>query len=308
MKSLSSLFLLGLLVFTTTSAVQAQAPAGAVQWSIGREVTTLSHHRLLNSKTQKHLFRHSTGRLDWRIEPPSMPSTFFENCTRPGEIVYGSDRVAIRYGTEFLIATAGASGRGWTSDREEGCQYRLIPSAGGFVSAGSGSGKFAIFNMGNNAYLVRTDSLIWKQIGGPPGGVVARADLVPDSLIHRVSSSENSIGILHIKNIGNVRTMASQQELKFRFNGRDITHVLMQPLEPGATLIKPIHWTGLLPRCVLVELDTSDKIRFQTLKGALANDFVFANDRKTYACAKARRCGCDSMHPGHWPAVTPIRT
>jgi hypothetical protein len=275
MKSL----LLGLLVFTTTSAVQAQAPPGAAQWSVRGAVTTLAHHSLLNSKTQKHLFRHSSGRLDWRIDPHTMPSTFFENCTRPGEIVYGSDRVAIRYGTEFLIPTTGAAGRGWTSNREEGCQYRLIPSGSGFVPAGSGDGKFAIYNMSNKSYLIRTDSLIWKQMGEPPRGVVASADLVVASFTHlpRPTSSNT---ILHIKNIGNVRTMASQQELKLKFNGREFTHVFMQPLEPGATLIKAIFSTGPLPRCVLVELDTSDRIKFQTLKGALENDFVFLNDRR----------------------------
>jgi hypothetical protein len=278
MKSLSRLFLLGLLVFTTTSAVQAQAPAGTAQWSIGREVTTLSHHSLLNSKTQKHLFRHSSGRLDWTIERFT-PTTFFENCTRPGEIVYGSDRVAIRYGREFLIETGGASGRGWTSDREEGCVYRLIPSASGFVSAGSGDRKFAIYNTRNNAYLIRTDSLIWKQMERPPDGVVAAADLVVQEFRHRLSSG-NSLAILHIKNIGNVRTMASQQELKFRLNGREMSTVLFQPLPPGDTHIRTIAWPGLLPRCVLVELDTWDKLKFQTLKGAVSNDFVFANDRK----------------------------
>ncbi len=280
MKSLSTSFLLGVLVFATTSVVQAQAPAGSAQWSVDvGVVTTLQHHRLFNSKTQKHLFRHSSGRVDWRIDPPGFPSTFFENCTRPGEAVYSSDRVAIRYGTEFLIAQEGASGRRWTTDREEGCQYRLIPSGPGFVPAGSGDRKFAIYNMANNRYLVRTDSLIWKEIGGPPGGVVASADLVPDSLSHRVSADGDSTAVLSIKNIGNVRTMASQQELKFRFAGREEKVILMRPLEPGASVQEVIHTRGLLPRCVLVELDT-DPVKFQVLRGALANEFVFSNDRK----------------------------
>jgi hypothetical protein len=280
-----------LLVFATTSVVEAQAPAGSAQWSIDSgPVSTLQHHRLFNSKTQKHLFRKSDGNLDWKTEAAGQGTAFFENCTRPGEVVFSSDRVALRYGQEFLIAT-GPSGRGFTSDRAIGCQYRLIPSGAGFVPAGSGDKKFAIFNMANNRYLVRTDSLIWKEMGGAPGGEVARADFVPDALSFTVGSDGKSNAQLFIKNIGNVRSSASQQEMKFRFLGKEMVWLLLQPVEPGASVRKVITVPGTLPRCVLVELDTNPQLKFQILPGALPNDFVFVNDRKNM---NAKRLGSSS--------------
>ena len=270
-------------MLATASVVKAQAPTGSAQWSVDSGiVSSLQHHRLFNSKTQKHLFRKSDGNLDWKTEAAGQGTAFFENCTRPGEVIYSSDRVALRYGREFLIAT-GPSGRGWTSDRAAGCQYRLIPSGAGFVPAGSGDKKFAIFNLAINRYLVRTDSLIWKEIGGAPGGEVARADFVPVELFYTVGTvggKTHYTAHLTIKNIGNVRSSASQQEMMITILGIPKTFLVLQPVEPNATLRNPIALSGPPPRCVLVELDTRPGLKFQILPGGLPNDFVFANDRR----------------------------
>jgi hypothetical protein len=283
------LWMLCLLVLVTTSVVKAQAPAGSAQWSIDSgTVSSLQPHRLFNSKTQKHLFRKSDGNLDWKTEAAGNGTAFFENCTRPGEVIYSSDRVALRYGLEFLIAT-GPSGRGWTSDRAAGCQYRLIPSGPGFVPAGSGDKKFAIFNLANNRYLVRTDSLIWKEIGGAPGGEVARADFVPVELLYTVGTVGSRTiytAYLTIKNIGNVRSSASQREMIIKILGKTKTFLVIQPVEPNAILRNPIALNDPPPRCVLVELDTHPDLKFQVLRGGLPNDFVFVNDRKNLNAKK----------------------
>jgi hypothetical protein len=282
-----------LLMFATASVVEAQAPAGSAQWSVdGGPVGTLGFHRLYNSQSQRHLVRKSNGSLDWATEAAGRGTAFFENCTRPGEVAYGSDRVALRYGTEFLIAS-GPAGRGWTSDRKVGCQYRLIPGGVGFAPAGSGNHNFAIYNISNNRYLVRTDSLIWKEMGGAPGGVVARADFVPDALDYTFKSDGYSNARLFIKNIGNVPSSTSQQEMKFNFNGQKMELVVLKPVEPGASVIKVIRVPGVLPRCVLVELDTNTEIKFQILPGGLPNDFVFLNDRRNML---ARRIGSSTTN------------
>jgi hypothetical protein len=272
-----------LLVLATTSVVQAQAPAGSAQWSVDSgPVYTLDFHRLYNTKTEKHLYRKSNGELDWKTEAAGHGSAFFENCTRPGEVVYGSDRVALRYGAQFLVAT-GPSSRGWNSNREDGCQYRLIPSGAGLVPAGSGDHNFAIYNMTNNRYLFRGDSLIWKEMGAAPGGSVASADFVPEDLFYTVGTIGNSTiytAYLTIKNVGNVRSSASQREMKVRLLGQEVDFPVLQPVEPGASLRNPIRLLAAPPQCVLVELDTRPDIKFQVLRGALPNDFVFLNDRR----------------------------
>jgi len=189
-------------------------------------------------------------------------------------VVYGSDRVAIRFGTRFLIATS-PSARGWTSDRAAACQYRLIPSGGGLVPAGSGDKKFAIYNMENDRYLVYKDGwLVWQKIDGTPGGPVASADFVPTELLFTGTTA-----YLTIKNIGNVRSSASQQIMKVIIQGQRVDFEVIQPVEPGASLRDTIRMNGPLSQCVLVEID-ADPVKFQVLPGALPNDFVFLNDRR----------------------------
>ena len=270
------------LLLAITSVAQAQAPAGAAQWSIdGGVVSTLEPHRLLNSKSGKHLYRKANNTLDWTTEAAGHGTAFFENCTRPGEVVYSSDRVALRYDTTYLVAT-GPTTRGFNSDREIGCQYRLIPSVGGFVPAGTG-GKFAIYNMANNRYLFRGDSLVWKDMGAAPGGPVASADFVSEDLFYTTGTIGNSTiytAYLTIKNVGNVRSSASQREMKVKLLGQEVDFLVLQPIAPGATLRNPIRLSAAPPQCVLVELDTRPNLKFQILKGALPNDFVFMNDRR----------------------------
>ena len=271
-----------LLLLAVTSVAQAQAPAGMAQWSVDSgPVYTLEHHRLYNTKTEKHLYRKSNNTLEWKTEAAGQGTAFFENCTRPGEVVYSSDRVALRYGGSYLVAT-GPTTRGFVSNREVGCQYRLIPKSGGFVPAGTDP-DFAIYNTENNRYLYRGSSLVWKDMGGAPGGAVASADFVPEDLFYTVGTGGNSTiytAYLTIKNIGNVRSSASQREMKVRLLGQEVDFVVLQPVAPGGTVRNPIPLSAAPPQCVLVELDTRPDLKFQVLRGALPNDFVFMNDRR----------------------------
>src|SRR5262245_17315890 len=211
-----------LLVLAITSVGQEvrdhrYTPAAMAQWTIDcGPVDSVSCNRLYNTARAKHLTAGSSGDLFWDTISPGHGTVIFENCTRPGETVYGSDKVAIRFGQRFLIAK-GPAGRGWADDRESGCQFRLIPSSAGFVPAGSRGGAFAIYNMQNNRYLIYASSLIWQEKrDGPPRGTLARADFVPVELSFITSGSDSNYTIpyLTIKNIGNVPSSASQREMK----------------------------------------------------------------------------------------------
>ncbi len=290
-----SLLLLCLIVLTTTSAVKAQAPAGAAQWGVDSgPVYTTDFHRLYNKPRDAHLTAEATGDLAWKFVGAGQGRVFFENCTRPGEVVYGSDKVAIRFGSRFLIAT-GPSSRGWTGDRGQACQFRLIPTGAGLVPSGSGDGLFAIYNMVNNRYLTFKGSLGWQAIGGVPGGVVASADFVPVELYFTVGSfagKPTQGTYLTIKNVGNVRSSASQREMKITVKGEVFAFPVIQPVAPGAILRNPIRLNSTLSNCekVPVELDT-DNLKFQVLEGGLPNDKVFANDRATLTAKKSGGSG-----------------
>lgn len=276
-----------LLMFATTSAVEAQAPAGSAQWRVDSgPVHSVDFNRLYNTARARHLTAAPTGGLFWKSIAAGQGTVIFESCTRPGEVVYGSDRVAIRFGSRFLIAT-GTSGRGWTTqERELRCQFRLIPSGAGFFPAGSGDKRFAIYNMENNRYLVYKGSLVWREMGGAPGGSVASADFVPVELFFTVGTSGNSTTqatYLTIQNIGNVRSSASQREMQVTIRGQQVDFLVFRPVEPGSTLRNPIRLNGRLSHCeaVPVELDTNSPLKFQVSRGGLPNDSVFANDRRT---------------------------
>ncbi len=281
-----------LLTLAASIHVAGQAPSGSAQWAVDSgPVYSANVHRLFNIPRDTYLTAGATGDLSWKFVAAGQGTVMFENCTRPGEVVYGSDRVAIRFGSRFLIAT-GPSGRGWTSDRQEGCQFRLIPSGSGFVTAGSGNGAFAIYNIVNNRYLVFKGSLIWQVIGGSPGGQLASADFVPVELFFTVGSfagKPTQGTYLTIKNVGNVRTSASQREMKIRVKGQPIDFLVVQSVAPGDILRNPIRLNSPLSNCekVLVELDTSD-LKFQALESGLPNNSIFANDRVTLT---ARRSG-----------------
>ena len=273
-------WMLPLLLMAITSVVQAQAPAGMAQWSVDSGLVYSMNHRLYNTKTQKHLYRKTNDELDWKTEAAGNGTAFFENCTRPGEVIYSSDRVALRYGSKYLVAT-GPTTRGFHTNREVGCQYRLIPKGAGFVPAGSGI-DFAIYNMTNNRYLYRGSSLGWKDMGAAPGGSVASADFVPVELFYTVDTVGTTIytAYLTVKNIGNVRSSASQREMKVRLLNQEFNFLVLQPVVPGAILRNPIPISTAPPQCVLVELDTRPDLKFQVGRGALRNDFVFMNDRR----------------------------
>jgi hypothetical protein len=202
---------------------------------------------------------------------------------------FGGDFVAFRNGSPVLQP----SGRS--------CEFRLIPSGLGLVSAGSGDGKFAVYSTRGNRYLVYKDSLRWQETsnGQPPRGVAARADFVPVDLFFTSPSTVH----LTIKNIGNVASSASQNEMQVRIKGQERTFVITQPVPPGGTKQNPLPFDGPLGRCaqILVELDTNPDLKFQVLQGAFPNDDVFANDRKMMP---ARYTG-SATPAGHIEAVCP---
>jgi len=255
-----------------------RVPGEAAQWTVdGGAVGSLGFYRLYNTQRRKHLGG-SASNLSWEDTRPGMGKVFFENCTRPGEVIYGSDLVAIRFGGAF-VAFRNGSPVLQPSDRS--CEFRLIPSGLGLVSAGSGDGKFALYSTRGNRYLVYKDSLRWQETssGQPPRGVAARADFVPVDLFFTSPSTVH----LMIKNIGNVASSASQNEMEIRINGQPQTFLITQPIPPGGTMQNPLRFNGPLGHCdqILVELDTNPNLKFQVLQGAFPNDDVFANDRKT---------------------------
>jgi hypothetical protein len=255
-----------------------RVPGAAAQWTVdGDGVGSLGFHRLYNTQRRKHLGG-SASSLSWEDTRPGMGSVFFENCTRPGEVIYGSDLVAMRFGRDFV---AFKNGTPVLSPSGKLCEFRLIPSGLGLVSAGSGDGKFALYSTRGNRYLVYKDSLRWQETssGQPPRGAAARADFVPVDLFFTSPSTV----YLTIKNIGNVASSASQNEMQVRIKGQPRTFLITQPIPPGGTKQNPLRFDGPLSHCdqILVELDTNPNLKFQVLQGAFPNDDVFANDRKT---------------------------
>jgi len=263
-------------------------PDVAAQWKIGGTVDSVTLHALYNVNRKMQLVA-SGSSVTWTDLRPGMFQTIFENCTRPGEVIYGSDRVAIRFGSQFF--TRGGNNLAATSGRT--CDFRLIPSQLGFVPAGAGDGQFAIYHIPTNQYLVYKSSLGWQptRTGGAPGGEVARADLVATDLSFTTGSINNTpvqAVYLTIQNIGNVPTSGSQQEMLVSVGGDELAFVIVRPIPPGQTLQSPIRLSRPVSECeqVLVELDTRVGVKFQIGPGAFPNDSVFINDRKTLYARK----------------------
>jgi hypothetical protein len=159
-----------------------RVPGEAAQWTVDRgAVGSLSFHRLYNTQRRKHLDG-SANSLSWEDTRPGMGRVFFENCTRLGEVIYGSDLVAIRFGGDFVAFRNGSPVL--QPSRTPSCEFRLIPSGLGLVPVGSGDGKFALYSTRGNRYLVYRDLAAWQvtSSGQPRGGVAARADFVPVDL------------------------------------------------------------------------------------------------------------------------------
>lgn len=304
-------FLLSWLLALLTAPVEQpivrdhRGPGAAAQWKIAApQVDSLNLHNLYNTERQKHLSTNSSGNLQWIDASPGSGKVIFENCTRAGEVIYGSDRVAVRFGQKFLIYAAGAAGVDWTGDRERGCEFRLIPSQAGFVAAGSGDGKFGLYNIPANRYLVYKPQLLpvggllglrWNETesGKPPGGTSARADFVPVDLFFTmgtVGDRKIQTVYLTIRNIGNVASSGSQREMKVTIRGQEKEFRVLTPLAPGATLRNPLALSSFLAHCerVPVELDTNRGLKFQVGKGAFPNDDVFANDKMVLVARDTR--------------------
>ena len=280
-----------------------EVPGAAAQWKIdGGEVDSLKLHSLHNAERRSHLFANSSGRLTWGTVPPGRGDVIFENCTRAGEVVYSSDRVAIRFGRRFLLYQS-SGGLGWTDDRETGCDFRVIPSRRGFAPVGSGNDQFAIYSMQSNRYLVyRTVPLQPGALGlrgqetasgRPPADIAARADFIPVELFFTqgtVGNQKTQSVYLTIRNIGNVRSSASQQVMKVTIRGQEADFLVLKPVEPGATLRNVVRLSSLLQHCdsVAVKLDTATGLKFQVGRGASANADVFANDSKTLIARDTR--------------------
>jgi hypothetical protein len=263
-------------------------PGAAAQWKIGGTVDSVTLHALYNVSRKMQLVA-SGSSVTWADVRPGMFQTIFENCTRPGEVIYGSDRVAIRFGAQFF--TRGGDNLAAAGGRT--CDFRLIPSQLGFVPAGAGDGQFAIYHIPTNQYLVYKSSLGWQptRTGSAPGGEAVRADLVATDLFFTTGSINNTpvqTVYLAIQNIGNVPTSSSQQEMRVSVGGDQLSFAIVRPIPPGQTLQSPIRLSRPLSECqqVLVQLDTNSGVKFQIGLGAFPNDSVFVNDRKTLYARK----------------------
>ena len=269
-----------------------QVSGRAAQWKVNEVVGVSNLSSVFNTARGKHLAAKSSEGLVWEDTPPGQQPVMFENCTRPGEAIYSSDRVAIRFGNRYLgSASSGAT----LGDNARNCDFRLIPSGAGLTSAGSGDRVFGIYSISANRYVVHEPMPItafllpsrvvlrWEATatGQPPDNVAARADFVPVDII----ASSNKIGgktfqsvYLAIRNIGNVRSSASQQEMELTINGEKVVFVVATPLAPGEMLRRSV---GVkVSRCAVVHLDTRVGLKFQVGQGAFPNNDVFANDKK----------------------------
>ena len=280
-----------------------EVPGAAAQWKIdGAQVDSVTLHSLHNTERGRHLVASSSGRLTWGTVPPGRGDVIFENCTRAGEVVYSSDRVAIRFGRRFLVYQSNG-GMDWTDDREAGCDFRVIPSQRGFAPVGSGNEPFAIYSMrGHRSFVYRPVPLQPGALGlrgqetasgRPPADIAARADFIPVELfftLGTVGSQQTQAVYLTIQNIGNVRTSGSQQVMKVTIRGQEIDFLVLKPVEPGATLRNAVRLGSRLQHCesVGVKLDTATGLKFQVGRGASANADVFANDSKTLVARDTR--------------------
>lgn len=284
------------------------SPSAFAQWTTdfkGAPIDSLNFHRLYNNVRKKHLTTTGgdydvSGDLSWGTVPGGRGTVFFENCTRPGEIIYGSDIVAIRFGRRFLSST-GKGALEWKNDRSASCEFQLIPRSSGFVPVGSGDGTFAIYNIRYHHYLIYESTLlldprytlllldpkytlVWRD-GAPPGGILASADFIPISLLFNMpkSGDNSTVAYLSIKNIGNVRSSDSQQVMKVNVYGQQLDFLVLHPVPPGGILQGPIVLKGRLVPCmpVLVQLDTDLKLKFQLVgRAGLPYQSVFSNDKK----------------------------
>lgn len=289
-----------------------ETPGAAAQWTIdGGPVGSLNFHRLFNAERRRHLALPSPDRLVWEETRPGMGRVFFENCTRPGETIYSSDRVAVRFGSTFV--TPGPRAAPLVAADGRACTFRLVPSARGLVPAGSGDRKFAIYSISANRYLVYRSvaspfgvpaalTLRWEPTssGRPPGDVAARADFVAEDLFFTASSASDPKPTVYltIRNVGSVPSSASQREMKIRVRGQERDFLVLHPVAPGATLRNPLRFDGVIGHCeqVPIELDTRDGLKFQVGQGAFPNDDVFANDRRTLRARDTR--AAEHAQPG----------
>lgn len=281
-------------------------PVDPTQWTVRGVVGSLTFHELYNTERRQH-FGGSASQLGWQRDTrPGGGRVFFENCTRPGEPIYGSDLVALRFRSEF-VTYMNLRSRPVLVPSDRSCEFRLIPSRTGLVPAGSGDGNFALYNTRANRYLAyakedRGDgALRWQEPSGrrPPGGVSARADFVPTGLLF---TSPTTV-YLTIRNIGNVPSSASQNEMEVRINGQTLSFLITLRIPPGGMQQNPLQYKGGLCDPMVVAIDTSTTLKFQVLRGAFPNYDVFANDRRTISpeflgsARPSRRPGAEVLYP-----------
>ena len=269
-----------------------QVSGRPAQWKdAGGLVRSTIPTQLFNTAQGRYLGVSSSGGFVWQAAAPGQGTVLFENCTRPGEAVYSSDRVAIRIGGSYMASGPGGAtlGRGGRV-----CDFRLIPSRAGLTPAGSGDGVFGIFSISANRYVVHQPVPItrpppvllrWEAPPGgqAPGDVRARADFIPVEVLTTSGTvGAETVRAVHltIQNIGSVRSSASQREMELTINGERVELVIVHPVEPGAILRSPVRLTKPVSECAVVHLDTRPGLKFQVGEGAFPNDDVFANDKK----------------------------
>ncbi|UCD28922.1 MAG: DNRLRE domain-containing protein [Planctomycetota bacterium] len=208
-------------------------------------------------------------------------SAFFENCTRLGDPIYGSDLVAIRVawpgvrGKHYLAYGSRSSGINLVWSEDQACQFRLVSRQGSkFGPTGSEDGLFAIYNVKHNAYLVYGErsfgiNLKWRKAPAPHT-TEARVDFVPVSIFYM---NQKTV-YLTLKNQGNVASTSARFEMEVMIAGEEHTLTILRPVGPGETLRNvPISLDKPLSLCekIKVAIDI-DKV-FQT-KGMFGNDVV----------------------------------
>ncbi len=274
-------------LFSAPAEASLMQSASDVQWRVllGPSIDTLRFHNLSNdnhSGVMTYGSREYGINLVWKTNTPATQTDvfFFENCTRPGDPIYGSDLIAIRVSrgprdTAYFTYGTRSNGIDMVWAEERACEFRFVNRANAdFAASGAADGGFAIYNTRKRAYLVygvrdRGINLQWRT-ASPPVSVQAKADLVPIRL--RWVGGQ---AVVTVQNQGNVPTTQARNEIKFKVASRIFTKVLTSRLAPGDSKDFVYALSGLsIEDCqpVTVQVDV-DRV-FQSGSGVFNNDLV----------------------------------
>lgn len=281
-----------LLLLTAVICITALPRAGYTldsdyQWRVSTgkgDITTLNYNNLIN-ENHKGVVTYGSRKyginLVWSNKPLYKTQVYlFENCTRPGDPIYGSDKIAIRVSrgpTNTGYLKYGARSNGvhliWSKQRE--CEFRFISRPNlSFSATASTDGKFAIYNTSNKALLVygkrkRGINLKWRSTAEPTV-VEAKADLIPAGF-HWIGNQ----AVLFIKNIGNVPTTRARNQLEISVNKRKFNVTIVEAIEPGQQKKFIRHLSDMqINECHPVSVQVDGKRNFQSGRGVFDNDLA----------------------------------